>query len=196
MSSPSRSRFEADTVTAISAVVIGVCALGVSLYQAAIMRQQQALMVEQSQMAREQQRASVWPNVEVGTSYPGDELRLLVLNTGIGPARVEAVRVTLDGAPVPQWSEVVAGLGGRAEPGYTHSAINGRVLPAGERLDALVLTESAVAASVQSALERVDVELCYCSVYDECWRLVQDFETELAREPAATCDGAPDGFEQ
>lgn len=57
-------RLSPDMIAALSAVLIGVCALGVSLYQAAIMR-------EQSQMMREQQRASVWPNVAAENSYSG-----------------------------------------------------------------------------------------------------------------------------
>lgn len=70
---PERSRrLSPDMIAALSAVVIGVCALGVSLYQASIMR-------EQSRLMREQQRASVWPNVAVENSYTGDDFELRIV---------------------------------------------------------------------------------------------------------------------
>lgn len=66
MTPPDRPRcLSPDRIAAISAVVIGVCAFGVSLYQAAIMR-------EQSRMMREEQRASVGPHVALEDSFTGD----------------------------------------------------------------------------------------------------------------------------
>ena len=72
--SPSRRKWlDADTVTAISAVVIGVCALGVSVFQSRLMLEEQRLM-------REQQRASVWPRLQAGTSAMNGSFSIDVLN--------------------------------------------------------------------------------------------------------------------
>jgi hypothetical protein len=62
-----------EMIAAISAVVIGVCAIAVSLYETTLIRQQL--------------KGSVWPNVEVGFSYNEAGFRYFLSNTGVGPAR-------------------------------------------------------------------------------------------------------------
>ena len=92
-------------LAALSAVVIGVCALVVSFYEVRIMRADQ--------------RASVLPLVELnrstlrvarndpGASASVTQLQFNAENVGIGPARVKNFRVTVDGRPVKTWGEAV-----------------------------------------------------------------------------------------
>ncbi len=76
-----KHRVEPEMLVGISAIVIGVCALGVSLYETHLMR--------------EEQRSSVLPILELARSYYVDgrsdstsewRLELYVENVGIGPA--------------------------------------------------------------------------------------------------------------
>jgi len=100
---PSRTRgIRAEMLVGVSAVVIGVCALGVSLYEASLMR--------------EQQRAAVLPILELGRSFyltPEDEdteewrLSFSAENVGIGPARIVDFVVTVDGEPQATWGEAM-----------------------------------------------------------------------------------------
>jgi hypothetical protein len=64
----------------LSAILLSLCGLFVSIYEASLMRQQQ--------------RASAWPHVEVGPSFSGRSVELVVRNTGVGPARIRAANVT------------------------------------------------------------------------------------------------------
>ena len=82
-----------EMVAALSTVVIGVCALAVSLYQAAIMRQQSLMM-------REEQVASVWPDVAVENSNTGEAFQLRIVDTGADPAKIGPVRVPFDQEPI------------------------------------------------------------------------------------------------
>ena len=159
-------------IVAGSAVVVGVCALGVSLYQAIIMRQQQEVMFEQSQLMREEQRASVWPNVAIENSYTGDSFQLRLVNTGIGPAKIGPVRVTLDEEPVFTWKELIRDAYPTGRIKYVQSVVGNRVVPAGDFEVIFALSDEAISEPVQASLSRVAIDLCYCSVYDETiwWR--------------------------
>ncbi len=60
-----------QTMIALSAVLLSVCGLFISIYETSLIR--------------EQQLASVWPNVEVSPSINDGDLKIFVQNTGIGP---------------------------------------------------------------------------------------------------------------
>lgn len=182
-------RIEPEMIVAIAAVVVGVCALGVSLFQASIMREQQREM-------RVQRLAEVWPHVEFGSSYDGEQYRLLALNTGIGPARIKSVRMLLDDEPFRDWGDALSELGGTTAFNYQHSQLNGRVLPAGDVLEALVVTEERFVDSLAAATDRITSEICYCSVYDECWLFRHPFASGPEYAPAESCLVPDDAFGQ
>ena len=154
-----------QTMIGLSAVLLSVCGLFVATYEATLLRQHQ--------------RASVWPHVEVTASLTAERVRLMVQNTGVGPARVRAAAVTVDGQRQDSWDDVIRTT--LEEPGTVnayHSLINGRVLPSGfpeETIFTLAVDDGGAASALVPALRReilegsLDVELCYCSVYDECW---------------------------
>ena len=112
-----------EMLVGVSAVVIGVCALGVSLYEAALMR--------------EEQRSAVLPLVELSRSvYTAGEdtdrwrLQINVGHMGIGPARIADFKVSVDGVAHGNWQSAMRALlhtDERIE--YGHSTINGRTIP-------------------------------------------------------------------
>ena len=102
VSEPGRSSGRVDRWLSIAVGVGALCAVAVSLYQAALVR--------------EQQRASAWPYLNQSNSYvPGQPYTRQVVNQGVGPARVRSFEVLVDGRPVPSWDEAVQALTGRAE---------------------------------------------------------------------------------
>lgn len=164
-SPPTRRRLNTDLVVAGSAVLISLCALGVSIYEAALMREQQAIF-------REQQKAAVWPFLEVGPSFNDDGLGFTVYNQGVGPARIEDVRVTLDAEPLQTWNDLLRATLDTI-PGYTFSSTNERVVPAGGSIASFRLPDPDLARALRDRLGERDLgfALCYCSVYDDCWRI-------------------------
>jgi len=93
-----KSKVHPEMLVGVSAVIIGICALGVSLYETSLMR--------------EEQRAAVMPLLELSRSYnlqtddtstEKSRLWLQARNVGIGPARVANFQVTVDGKPQPTW---------------------------------------------------------------------------------------------
>jgi hypothetical protein len=66
-------------LVSLSAVLLSVCGLFISIYE--------------TYLIREQQHASVRPNVEVTPSIRSKTLKIFVQNTGIGPARIKSASI-------------------------------------------------------------------------------------------------------
>ena len=149
----------------ISAVIIGVCALGVSLYETSLMR--------------EEQRAAVIPLLELSRSYnlqsdesPGKESRLWLQaqNVGIGPARVVDFRVTVDGVPYPTWDAALRELiQHNSSISYGQSTINGRTIPPDRLVTMMELNDTELTERILAEFDRLDFKACFCSIFDECW---------------------------
>jgi len=109
------------------------------------------------------------------------------VNEGVGPARIRDFRVLVDGRPVRTWAAAVRALTGDGDPGLVYSSFRrGAVLQAGASRDLLVLPSGPGAARFwQEAQTRLATVVCYCSVYDECWR-ADDRDDEP--EPVRACE--------
>ena len=153
-------------LVALSAVVIGISALVVSVIQVQIMRQEQ--------------HASVWPRLAITKSYNDEGLSIEVVNPGIGPALIKHVRVAVDDTVRQTWPAVLRSLVPDQRPPSTYqSYINNRIVPSGDRVTTLGIPPGEAADSAHNQLGRLSVEICYCSVYDRCW-----LATGFGRSPA------------
>ena len=164
-----RRRLSAETITAISAVVIGVCAIAVSVYETTLVRQQL--------------KGSVWPYVDLGYGFTEDGFRYLMINNGVGPARVMHGVVRVDGQPVPDWGTFFDRLGIPVER-YITSTVSGRALAPNVPFEILSLA-GAPAQALFMATERVTLEVCYCSVYEDCWTRTLGLDPVPVRSCAA-----------
>lgn len=183
-----------QSIIALSALLLSVCGVFIAIYEAALVRRQQ--------------RASVWPYVEVSASLTRERIELRVQNTGVGPAQVRAAAVSQDGETRKGWADLIRGAGvGPLEVDTYYSLIRGRVLPRDSSPEVIfrLTEEGGVAAPALIALlrremleGRLDVEVCYCSVFEECWTSsLQDVLRRSRGEPASSeravksCDRAP-----
>jgi hypothetical protein len=131
----------------------------------------------QARIAERQAHASVWPYVSIGYSmYDGSDapgFTLTVDNDGLGPAIIDSVVVSVDGVARRSWADVIAALGMPDSMPHTTSSINGRVLPPNlnreTTVQAIHLPVVDDARKVAAQKQRIKIEICYCSVYDECW---------------------------
>lgn len=182
-----KSGIHPEMLVGASAVVIGVCALAVSLYETSLMR--------------EEQRAAVMPILELSRSYnlqTSEEsgptrLWLQAQNVGIGPARVEEFRVTVDGAPQLTWDAAFRELIGHDAPiSYGQSTINGRTIPADRLVTMMKLNDGELAARLLSEFDRLDFEACFCSIFEECW--VTSYSSFGAATPVESCQRSASSF--
>ena len=184
-SAPKR-KIHSEMLVGVSAVVIGVCALGVSLYEANLMR--------------EQQRAAVIPILELARSYnasvsdpSNNRLWIIAQNVGIGPARVQDFTVTVDGVPQPTWDAAMRELTGRDERvSYSQSTINGRTIPPDRTIRMFELADVELIFEILGNYGRLEYEACYCSIFDECWTTSDS--TFGVAEPVERCGSSENSF--
>ena len=159
MGEPRTRAAAVDRLLSVCAGVAAITAVAVSIYQSAL--------------ARRQLRASAWPYVAQANAYAaGTDYTRLVGNEGVGPARVRAFEVRVDGRPVRVWNDAVRALTSGPEPALVYSSFGrGTVLPAGASRTLLRLPAGERARRFWvEAQTRLETVVCYCSVYDECWR--------------------------
>lgn len=165
-----RARIQLDRVLSLSAALVALCALAVSVYQTKIMR--------------EQQRASAWPSLYLYSSNV-DGWSREVRNLGLGPALVRSVVVTVDSQPVRDWGDALERLGDKplmdsveraaardtSIQVFTNTFARGSVLLPGEKTVLVRVTPPSLGRRIERTTRgrRLAIEVCYCSFYDDCW---------------------------
>jgi hypothetical protein len=96
-----------------------------------------------------------------------------VQNNGLGPALIQSVIVSVDGKPQSNWNDVCKALGITKSFSSTMSEVSGRVLPPDMNrettIDAIHVIAAPEAKLFYEGRKRLAMEICYCSVYEECW---------------------------
>lgn len=149
-----------EMIVAFSALLIGIVTAFTSIYSAYV--------------DRTYARASVWPRLEIFRSYSGDTFSYGVANNGTGPAVIHYAVVEYKDKPIKRWNEIAAFSGIR------QSHIGNRTLPAQKSISP-VQYKGDSSEAVLAADDFVSIELCYCSIYDECWVIDRE-NTPLAIE--------------
>ena len=133
--------------------------------------------------------AASWPLLQAEDTNSGNsnepDIRLSVINSGVGPAKLETMEISWKGHPYRSGGELLADCCGfkahrfPAPPGepphtpVTTGTISGLVVRAGETRTFLDLPRGSDNAEVWDKFDAVRRQLvyraCYCSVFDECW---------------------------
>jgi hypothetical protein len=136
---------------------------------------------EDGQAMKRLVQANSWPFVaaEFSTLAPDGtpHFRLTLTDKGVGPAKIETLEVFFDRKPVAGPRELLAAMIGPDAFNRAHlvqtSDIVGSVLSARESVDYLIVPPDSFTpaqnASIRSVAPHVDIRVCYCSVFDECW---------------------------
>ena len=160
---------EPEMIMAISAVFISMVAVAIALFEASIVR--------------EQQKSSVWPHIEVLTTNV-DGFVYHATNKGLGPATIEDVRVTLNKKPILEWNELLRLLDSKFSWNKKQSTINRRVISPEETIEFLQLDKDSYMRIISLNQDfQLSVEICYCSVYKDCWKT-----TGLISKPVDSCE--------
>lgn len=169
----SRPLLNFETFGAAGAIVVSVAALYVAWDQAVVMRQEQ--------------HASAWPYIYIETNYNGDEdfnyLEVTMTNPGVGPAMVRSAVLSVDGQPIANWWDLVdrtfpENMHETAQLGQAESALG--VVGVGEQRQIIrvnfPITEQGsidfsnyLQLAVSGDIPRLELDVCYCSVYGRCW---------------------------
>jgi hypothetical protein len=178
-------RWSTDRVVSLSAMAVGVCSLFITLYQ--------------TYLTREAQSASVLPYLAFGITSTDDGAYLTLRNDGLGPARLESVRIHFKGqtTDADPYDFFLAHRTGAPPPGLSVDRVTpGRLLPANSTIQMLgiaggpervktlgdMLRLFAVADAPPSWLDELQarggdkavIDIVFSSVYGDRWRIRSD----------------------
>jgi len=159
-----------NAIVSGSATIIAIVALATGVYQA--------------KLSRDQANASVWPFLLQGNAGNNGYSRI-IQNLGIGPAKVMAFEVRVDGHPMQNWREVMDSLHTSLSwRGYRSTSMRaGIVIPANAVVDLIDLPDTADVVAFRRALatNKFETWICYCSIYGTCWQGTSDAEPAETR---------------
>lgn len=172
--------------SSLLALAISALALAVGAYQTRLMQTQA--------------RASIWPYVVIGYNYApsgdGQGFALHVENNGVGPALVRSVQLSLDGKPLQHWSELFPLLMKHGTFDATLANLKGVVIPPSTNREtqivAIRILEAEAAAAFYAARDRLKMEICYCSIYGDCWKA---HWLDSHAEETGACHETPNEFD-
>jgi hypothetical protein len=158
-------------------MIIGLSALLVSLVAVCV-------GVYSAYLDRAFARASVWPKVEISTIYSSTQKKFLyqVKNVGTGPALVKYTKVKFNSKFVNNWNEL-AHLVGQQDLSFSTYHIGDRVLPALATINPMVTENTALAEAFNNNKSAIEIEICFCSVFDQCWST----KTGVAKDIVSDC---------
>ncbi len=154
-------KFNSNTLIALAALVVSVCALFISVQEARIMRTQQ--------------RVSIYPHLEAGVFYNAQGFGLRIVNGGVGLAKIESIQVREGDRYFNDILEVIDYL-----MVDSHSInynilevaeISESVLQAGERVQMFRLPWTEETRRLSNRIGRIEYRVRYCSLLEDCWEI-------------------------
>ena len=181
-----------DIMLAVTAMTISLISLMLGIKHGEIMER---VVHENARMVQ----ASTWPYVTISDSNGDQKGRLLyrieLHNSGVGPAKIKSISFWYDGrwqADALTMSRTIAAEAGVTAKGVVSSDTGG-VVPARETIELLqtlpATTTPQTIAALSHARDRLDVRVCYCSLFDDCWTTTYSGERPEPRPVKVCADG-------
>jgi hypothetical protein len=188
-----------DIVLALSAMFVSVVSLVVAIEHG---RTMERMADANSRMVE----ANSWPFVDFETHNLDEQgnadVRLVLRNQGIGPARIQTLEMWYDGQPVASPGDLMkaccqtspAKREHREKTTWSFGLAAPSILRAGDHSDFFALAQNKEDADVWErfnvARDKIKVRICYCSVFDECWA-GSGTTTEADRVPSCPVPAVP-----
>ena len=163
-----------ELIVGCCAILVGLCALFVSIYEAKIFKQQQ--------------KASVWPYLEFSYNIYNPGFSYEVQNKGVGPAIIQWVIVKIDGKPISSWRAYAQTILIPDSTKYriSVSSISDRVISPNEKIELFSIKDSHGARLARRSNDKVSFKICYKSIFNDYWIMSYDssrFKTISVENP-------------
>jgi hypothetical protein len=193
-----------DLAIPLAALFVSFVSIFIAWHHGQVMKE----LVHQNEKLVE---ANSLPYLQIDTSDLEPDLqtptfRMTVENQGVGPARIAAVAINVNGEEVPDFNTLVdhccaPGLLQAASRGTKHyrgmrngevilSTLHDRMIRPAEAVDAFDWRVTPANRTIVDLLKRafasnrVNATICYCSVFNDCWVRTDDDERP---EPVNQC---------
>ena len=161
-----------ELAIAVTALITSVSSIALAVYHGHVMK----MLVE----------ANSIPYMQGGfstvTPDDADVLSLDLLNRGVGPAHEESLHVKVHGRNVRSLGELLSASLGPDQAvkagdilHHMENRVPTRFIPGGQQQFVFRIAKTAENSDIWTRLAkdsaRWDIEFCYCSVFQECWRV-------------------------
>lgn len=175
-----------EMLVGLSALIVSLVAVVVSLYSASI--------------DREFARASVWPRVAIYRNFnqgvnenEASNFSYSISNNGTGPALIKYAKVSYKDKVYQSWQNMIRDSNIATQLNLSQSHISTSVLPATHVINAFSTRDPHLVGELLNHDAHIQIELCYCSIYDQCW--VSD-RTNIPKEVNACYVKESEAFQQ
>ncbi|MBX3335470.1 MAG: hypothetical protein KF876_15185 [Nitrospira sp.] len=127
-----------------------------------------AFVMWESSPERKYRKLAIPPKVVVSYLMTERGSGFVVTNTSSGPALLYWTTVTVDGTVMPTWADVSAALGSKIMLEFS-AIIPADMLKPESQQRIFWVDGDALNNAWQSKDSRVEIETCYCSIFEECW---------------------------
>ncbi|WP_289116991.1 hypothetical protein [uncultured Idiomarina sp.] len=158
-----------EMLVALTALFIGLLTAFISIYSAYI--------------DRAYAKASVWPKVEIFRSHSEGRFSYGVSNKGTGPAIIKYAKVKSGSQFLEKWSDL---------PEFkliSQSHLSTITLPSNQTVEPLKYQGDSV-SDILALDQTVQIELCYCSIYEDCWMVNRSNKTNPVQECVVSSEQA------
>ena len=163
-----------DLIVPVAALFVSLVSILIAYHHGQVMKQ----LVHQNERLVQ---ANSLPHLSLERTFTrsGDnttEVRHTIGNSGVGPGEVRSAKLTLDGRPFDDVETLLRHCCAAIQPA-TSGTLTGRMISPQTSFDYLILratpeNQAEVNRFADLTLrDRIMVEICYCSVFDECWTL-------------------------
>ncbi|MEM6634190.1 MAG: hypothetical protein AAF694_31225 [Bacteroidota bacterium] len=158
---------------ALVAMALSFLAVGVSVYEVRILKEQQLIMASQ-------QKAVVWPYLKLNYQIKSEMEEMFIIlsveNKGVGPALIENAQLSLGDYVIGSYTDLtdtlLAIFPDSVDVGPSLSDLNQSLLSPGEKAEIIRIQYRSFPDKwkVSRALQ-FNYSLCFCSIYKECWKM-------------------------
>jgi len=181
------TRHWTDYAIPVSALFVSLISILIAWQHGEVMQQ---LVAQNAKLVR----ANSMPYLELGNSNvdPNGEphMYLSVVNRGVGPAQIRTVQIYYNGQPVGTLRQLIKACCYSPKATVFDSTLQGRMLQAGQEVRYIDIRVRPQSKPLADALfkayveQRMTTNLCYCSLFDECWKVSS---ASLSATPVREC---------
>jgi len=146
-------------------LILGIIALLINIITVSV-------YINQTRIMRSQQHVAAWPYLEWRAIFNEDDgFSLNIRNNGLGPALIKSVRIKVDGKEFANMDSLFVQHLGTSYFPHLQSGVQNRVLPAGESVKRVEVTDIDWAWKLFELIQyhQFEYEICYESVYGDAW---------------------------
>jgi hypothetical protein len=172
-------------VIAVSSVFVAACSMVIALSSL-------GFAIHEAHVSRQHDRLSVQPYFFVSFYFDDTGVGWKAANDGLGPARIRGFKVLVDGVPqkatntFPDVIRSAFKISIDTKMQFLNPYAGSRVAAGSSFTLAWARSPSPDAAKITDGYNRISFEVCYCSIYDECWLFSSQGPLEARRDDACS----------